>query len=55
MTKSEESLLGELEEALQGSSRDKRVETLKRITDLFLNGADRFNNEQISIFDDVLI
>jgi uncharacterized protein (DUF2336 family) len=55
VNKARESLLVELEEAVQGSSRDKRVETLRRITDLFLSGANRFNDEQISLFDDVLM
>ena len=50
-----QSLLAELEEAVQGGSRDKRVETLRRITNLFLTGANRFNDEQISLFDDVLM
>jgi uncharacterized protein (DUF2336 family) len=48
------SLLAELEDAIHGSSRDQRVETLRRITDLFLTGANRFNDEQIGLFDDVL-
>jgi uncharacterized protein (DUF2336 family) len=48
------SLLAELEDAIHGSSRDRRVETLRRITDLFLTGANRFNDEQIGLFDDVL-
>jgi len=48
-------LLAELEAAVQGSSRDRRVETLRRITNLFLTGANRFNDEQISLFDDVLM
>jgi uncharacterized protein (DUF2336 family) len=53
--KERESLLAELEDAVQGSSRDKRVETLRRITNLFLAGANRFNDEQITLFDDVLM
>jgi uncharacterized protein (DUF2336 family) len=48
------SLLAELEDAVHGSSRDRRVETLRRITDLFLTGANRFNDEHIGLFDDVL-
>ncbi len=50
-----QSLLAELEEAVQGGDRDKRVETLRRITNLFLAGANRFNDEQINLFDDVLM
>jgi uncharacterized protein (DUF2336 family) len=49
------SLLADLEQAIQGTSRDKRVETLRKVTDLFLTGANRFNDEQISLFDDVLM
>jgi uncharacterized protein (DUF2336 family) len=49
------SLIADLEEAIQGSSRDKRVETLRKVADLFLTGANRFNDEQISLFDDVLM
>jgi uncharacterized protein (DUF2336 family) len=54
VTNARQSLLAELEEAFHGSSRDRRVETLRRITDLFLTGANRFNDEQINLFDDVL-
>ena len=49
------SLIAELEAAVQDGSHDKRVATLRRVTDLFLNGADRFNDEQIGLFDDVLL
>jgi uncharacterized protein (DUF2336 family) len=49
-----QSLLCELEDAIQGGSRAARIETLRRITDLFLTGADQFNEEQIGVFDDVL-
>jgi uncharacterized protein (DUF2336 family) len=43
-----------LEGAIQTSSAEKRVETLRRVTDLFLSDADRLNDEQIAVFDDVL-
>jgi uncharacterized protein (DUF2336 family) len=49
-----QSLIAELEDAIQSGSKDKRVDTLRRITDLFVNDADRFNDQQISVFDDVL-
>lgn len=49
------SLIAELEEAIRGGSQPKRVETLRRITDLFLHGADRLNEAQIGVFDDVLM
>src|SRR6202034_3516612 len=49
-----QSLIGELEDAIQSGSRDKRVDTLRRITDLFVADADRLNDQQIEVFDDVL-
>jgi len=48
------SLIAELEDAIQSGSKDKRLETLRRITDLFVADADRFTNQQIDVFDDVL-
>lgn len=39
------SLIVELEEAVQSRSAEKRVETLRRVTDLFLGEADRLNDE----------
>jgi uncharacterized protein (DUF2336 family) len=48
-------LISELEDAVQGGSAEKRVETLRRVTDLFLDDADRLNEQQISVFDDVLV
>ena len=47
------SLIPELEEVVQRGSREKRVETLKRITALFLDGAESYNDEHIGLFDDV--
>jgi uncharacterized protein (DUF2336 family) len=49
------SLLVELEDAIKSGSQDKRVETLRRVTDLFLGDADRLNEAQIGVFDDVLV
>ncbi|MGP0092373.1 MAG: DUF2336 domain-containing protein [Xanthobacteraceae bacterium] len=48
------SIIAELEDAIKNGSQERRVETLRRVTDLFLTGADRFNDEQIKVFDDVL-
>jgi uncharacterized protein (DUF2336 family) len=50
----QQSLVDELEEAIKSGSSEKRVETLRRVTDLFLNDADRLNEKQIGLFDDVL-
>jgi uncharacterized protein (DUF2336 family) len=48
-----ESLLDELQTTLAHGTVARRVETLRRVTDLFINGAVDFSNEQISLFDDV--
>ena len=47
------SLIPELEELVQHGSPEKRVETLQRITALFLDGASRYNDAQVDLFDDV--
>lgn len=47
------SLIPELEEVIQRGSRQKRAETLRRITSLFLDGASRFTDEHVDLFDDV--
>ena len=49
-----DSLISELELAVRDGSHDKRVQTLRKVTDLFLADNDRLNNEQINVFDDVL-
>ena len=48
------SLLPELEEVVQHGSAEKRAETLRRITGLFLDGARSFNDEHVALFDDVI-
>ena len=50
----QQSLMDELEEAVQSGSREKRVDTLRRITDLFLIAPAQLNDDQIGVFDDVL-
>ena len=49
-----EGLLDELQTTLAHGTVARRVETLRRVTDLFINGAVVFSNEQIGLFDDVL-
>src|ERR1017187_1280202 len=48
------SLLPELEEVVQHGSAEKRAETLRRITSLFLDGAPSFNEDHVALFDDVI-
>jgi len=49
------SLLAELDEAIQSGSDDRRIVTLRRVTDLLLTHADQYDPEQIELFDDVLL
>src|SRR4051794_18460194 len=48
------SLLPELEDVIQCGSPERRADALQRITTLFLDGASRFNEDHIRLFDDVL-
>ena len=48
------SLLPELEDVVQHGSAEKRAKTLNRITTLFLEGAPRFNDSHVALFDDVI-
>ena len=41
------SLIAELESAISGGSPDQRIETMRRVTDLFLNGANRFTERAL--------
>ena len=46
-------LLDDLQSALASGSVARRVETLRRVTDLFLHGVVDYTDEQINVFDDV--
>jgi uncharacterized protein (DUF2336 family) len=46
-------LLDELQNALAHGTVARRVETLRRVTDLFLYGVADYSDEQIEVFDDV--
>src|ERR1700744_300990 len=48
-----ESLLDELQNTLAHGTVARRVETLRRVTDLFINGAIDYSDEQVELFDDV--
>ena len=47
-----ESLLDELQTTLAHGTVARRVETLRRVTDLFINGAVDYSNDQIDLFDE---
>ncbi|HTC03028.1 MAG TPA: DUF2336 domain-containing protein [Xanthobacteraceae bacterium] len=47
------SLIAELEDVIQRGTRAKRVDTLQRITALFLDGAKSYSDAHVDLFDDV--
>jgi uncharacterized protein (DUF2336 family) len=48
------SVVDEVETAINNGTAEKRLETIKRVTDLFLASAESFNSKQIELFGDVL-
>lgn len=48
------SIVNEVEAAINSGSAEKRLDTVKRVTDLFLLSAGTLNTEQIELFDEVL-
>jgi uncharacterized protein (DUF2336 family) len=48
-------LIDELEAALTSGTNARRIEMLTRITDLFVGGAARYSEDQIGVFDDVMV
>jgi uncharacterized protein (DUF2336 family) len=47
-------LLDELETTLASGTIARRVQILTRVTDLFINGAQQYSEDQINVFDDVM-
>lgn len=50
----EHSIIDELEDAVKNGSSQKRVDTLRQVTNLFLHDGERLSEEQVKVFDDVL-
>lgn len=48
------SLIAELEETLSNGSSAQRADILRRVSDLFLAGADNYTEDHVSVFDDVM-
>jgi uncharacterized protein (DUF2336 family) len=48
------SIIGELEDAVTKGSAAKRVSTLRRVTDLFLDDGERLSEDQLKVFDGFL-
>ena len=49
-----DSIIAELEDAVRSGSSERRVSTLRQVTDLFLHGGERLSEDQVKVFDDVL-
>jgi uncharacterized protein (DUF2336 family) len=49
-----QSLIDELEDALEQATPEKRSNVLWRITDLFISGVEVYAEDQITLFDDVI-
>jgi uncharacterized protein (DUF2336 family) len=54
LQKLDHSIIAELEDAVKNGSSEKRVDTLRQVTNLFLHDGDRLSEEQVKVFDDVL-
>jgi uncharacterized protein (DUF2336 family) len=54
MSAADLSIADEVESAISAGSAEKHLETIKRVTDLFLLSAGTFSDEQIELFDNVL-
>ena len=54
MKPASQSLITELDATLRKIPDARQLVILRRVTDLFLVGAEGYNNEQIAIFDDVI-
>jgi uncharacterized protein (DUF2336 family) len=54
LQKLEPSIIAELEDAVKSGSSQKRVDTLRQVTNLFLHDGERLSEEQVKVFDEVL-
>jgi len=54
IVQAQRSLIAEVENAIGSGSAEKRIETLRRVTDLFLVSADSYSEPQVDVFDDVI-
>jgi hypothetical protein len=47
-------IIAELEDAFQSGISEKRVDMLRRVTDLLADGANVYTDEHVALFDDVI-
>src|SRR6187401_2578577 len=50
----ERSIIAEIEGTFASGSADKQADILRRVTDLFLAGADNYSDEHVDLFDGVI-
>ena len=50
----ERSIIAEIEGTFANGSAGKQAEILRRVTDLFLAGADKYSDEHVDLFDGVI-
>jgi uncharacterized protein (DUF2336 family) len=50
---SQTAIINELEDALANGTAERRVKTLRRVTDLFVFGSTHFTSDQVAVFDGV--
>jgi uncharacterized protein (DUF2336 family) len=48
------SIIAELEDAVRNGTSEKRIDTLRQVTNLFLHDGERLSEDQVKVFDDVL-
>jgi uncharacterized protein (DUF2336 family) len=49
-----QSLIDELESAIIHRNIGSRADVLRRVTDIFVTGSDRFDGDQLALFDDIM-
>jgi uncharacterized protein (DUF2336 family) len=49
------SIIDELEDAIASGSPEKRLKALWQVMDLFMDGASRYSDDQVALFDDVIL
>jgi uncharacterized protein (DUF2336 family) len=47
-------LIADIEDTIASRSTAGRSDTLRKVTDLFVDGAGRYNDQQVALFDDVI-
>lgn len=54
IVEAQRSLIADVESAIASGSPDRRIETLRRVTDLFMVNVERYSEAQVEVFGDVI-